>query len=296
MLHFISYILFYPVISLISILPFRILYWVSDFIFYIFFYLIRYRKKLVLHNLEIAFPDKSPEERLRIREVFYRHFVDLFMEMIKTSKISGEALLRRMKAVNEQDFLTFFRENPNTILMTSHHANYEWLVGLNQLLPYPAFAIYKKVKNKYFNNYLIKTRGKFNCVLVPTKEIIGLIEKNHNEAIPGLYGFASDQSPKRNKIYHHSPFFGHRVPVHTSTEMLAKKYNYPIVILNTKKLSRGFYETRFEVLAEEPRLFPDYQITDLFMQKLEKQIREQPEYYFWTHNRFKYVNRGENNC
>jgi len=253
-----------------------------------------YRKKLVLHNLEIAFPEKSPEERLRIRKEFYRHFVDLFMEMIKTSAISGEEILRRMKTVNEKDFLKFLEENPTTILMTSHHANYEWLLGLNQLLPDPAFVIYKKVENKYFNNFVKRTRGRFNCVLVPTKEIIDLIEKNHNDGVSGLYGFASDQSPKRNKIYHHTLFFGQRVPVHTSTEMLAKKYNYPIVILNTKKLGRGFYETRFEVLAEEPRLFPDYEITDLFMQKLEKQIREQPEYYFWTHNRFKYVSQDKN--
>lgn len=294
MLHFISYILIYPVIYLISILPFRILYWVSDFLFFIFFYLVRYRKKLVLHNLEIAFPEKSPEERLRIRKEFYRHFVDLFMEMIKTSKISGEEILKRMKTINEKAFIKFLEENPTTILMTSHHANYEWLLGLNQLLPYPGFVIYKKVENKYFNNYIIKTRSKFNCNLVPTKDILALIEQNHINSIPGLYGFASDQSPKRSKIYHHSLFFGQKVPVHTSTEMLAKKYNYPIVILNTKKVGRGFYETSFEVLAEEPRLFPDYEITDQFMAKLEKQIREQPEYYFWTHNRFKYVNQDKN--
>lgn len=249
---------------------------------------------MVLNNLEIAFPDKSPEERLRIRKEFYRHFVDLFMEMIKTSSISGEELLKRMKTVNEQAFIKFLKENPSTILMTSHHANYEWLLGLNQILPYPAFVIYKKVQNKYFDNFVKKTRGRFNCNLVPTKEIIDLIEKNHIEDVPGTYGFASDQSPKRSKIYHYSSFFGQMVPVYTSAEIIAKKYNYPLVILNSRKLKRGYYETTFEVLAKEPRSFPDYQITDLFMQKLEKQIIDQPEYYFWTHNRFKYIKRTEN--
>jgi len=249
---------------------------------------------MVLNNLEIAFPEKSPKERLRIRKEFYRHFVDIFMEMIKTSSITGDELLRRMHPTNELEFSEFLKENPTTILMTSHHANYEWLLGLNQILPNPAYVIYKKVQNKYLDNFVKKTRAKFNCILIPTKEIIDLIEKNHIDKIPGLYGFASDQSPKRSKIYHYSPFFGHMVPVYTGAEMIAKKFNYPIVILNTIKIKRGFYETTFEVLAKDPRSFPDYQITDLFMQKLEKQIIDQPDYYFWTHNRFKYVKQNEN--
>ena len=294
MLHFLVYILTYPIILLVSILPFRILYLLSDFIYFIFYYLIGYRKKIVFENLKIAFPKKSDRELKILRKKFFHHFVDLFLEMIKTFTISNKEILKRFKLINKEDFTNFLNKHQNVLLMSSHYANYEWLFSLNLLIDHNGFGAYKKVKNRYFDRFIRKSRGRFNSKLVPTKDFFKTVEKNDAEQIPCIYGLLSDQSPKIDRTYYWTEFFGVKVPVFTSTEMLAKKYNYPVIYMNTEKIKRGYYETTMHVLSENPREIPDYQITDQFVKKLEEQIIKQPEYYFWSHKRFKNKDKAPN--
>ncbi|MEN8187004.1 MAG: lipid A biosynthesis acyltransferase [Bacteroidota bacterium] len=289
MINFLVYILSFPLILLVSILPFWALYLLSDFIYLILFYIVGYRKKVVLDNLKIAFPDKSDTELKQLRKKFYHHFVDIFMEMIKTFTISEKEILKRFFITNEQEFANFLEKHPSAIIVSSHYANYEWFLGQNIVIKTDTFGVYKKIKNKYFDNFVKRSRSKFSTILVPTKELFPLMEKNFANKRPGIYGFLNDQSPKMKKAHHSSTFFGVEVPVHTAAEMLAKKYNYPVLYFNTEKIKRGFYKTTMHVLSESPRELPDYKITDMFMQKLEIQIRKQPEYYFWTHKRFKHA-------
>lgn len=289
MLQFLVFAIVYPIITLLSYLPFKVLYWVSDFIYLIFFYLIGYRKKVVLQNLKTAFPEKSEEELRAIRKEFYHHFIDVFLEMTKTNTLTKNEMSKRMYLTNKTEFTQFIKDHPNTVLLTSHHANYEWLVSLNMYLENSAFGAYKKVKNKYLDRYIVKTRSRFNCKLVGTKDFFNCIENNYQSNVDGLYALISDQSPKRTKTHHFSDFLNNKVAVYTSGEFMAKKYNYPLVILRNKKIKRGFYEATFEVITTDPRKFPDYQLTDIFMQRLEEQVREQPPYYFWTHKRFKHL-------
>jgi len=295
MIHLIGYILIYPLIVLISILPFRILYLVSDFFYLILFYILGYRKKAIMANLKIAFPDKSDTELKRIMKEFYHHFLDIFMEMIKTFTISNEEILKRFKLTNPKELDDFMARNDNILLMSSHYANFEWLFSLNLRVTHNGFAAYKKIKNKYFNNYIVRSRGRFNTTLIPTKEIMPEMAKNDAKAIKSVYGMLVDQSPKLTKAYHWTTFFGKEVPVITGTEMLAKKYNYAVMYIETTKVKRGYYETRMEILSENPREVPDFEITDLFMKKLEAHIRKAPEYYFWSHKRFKYMRENTMN-
>jgi KDO2-lipid IV(A) lauroyltransferase len=294
MLQFLVYIFLYPFIVLISILPFRLLYLVSDLIFLFLFYVLGYRKKVVMQNLSIAFPEKSREELTRIMKKFYRHFIDLFMEMIKTFSISNEEILKRFYLTNPKELDTLMERNKNVLLMSSHYANFEWLFSLNLRVEHNGFAAYKKVKNKYINDYIVRSRSRFNTKLIPTKELISDLDENHQKGIPCVYGMLIDQSPKMTRAFHWTTFFGKEVPVITGTEMLAKKYNYAVIYIETTKVKRGFYETKMEVLTEKPRAIPDFEITDLFMQKLEDHIRKAPEYYFWSHKRFKFMRETKN--
>ncbi len=293
MIHFIAFIFLYPIIVLISILPFRILYFVSDVIFMLLYHVVGYRKKIVMNNLSIAFPEKSNEELKVIMKKFYSHFIDIFMEMIKTFSISNEEILKRFHLTNPEEMEAFMGRNKNVLLMSSHYGNFEWLFSLNLRVEHNGFAAYKKIKNKYFNDYIVRSRSRFNTTLIPTKELLSELSKNDKKGISSVYGMLIDQSPKLHKAYHWTTFFGKEVPVITGTEMLAKKYDYAVMYIETSKIKRGFYETRMEVLTENAREIPDFEISDLFMKKLEAHIRKAPEYYFWSHKRFKYMRSPE---
>ena len=242
-----------------------------------------------MSNLKIAFPEKSDTELNKIMKEFYHHFLDIFMEMIKTFTISNEEILKRFKLTNQEELDDFMARNDNVLLMSSHYANFEWLFSLNLRVRHNGFAAYKKIKNKYFNNYIVRSRGRFNTTLIPTEGALRSDLHPAHRELNTVYGMLVDQSPKLTKAYHWTTFFGKEVPVITGTEMLAKKYNYAVMCIETTKVKRGYYETRMEILSENPREVPDFEITDLFMKKLEAHIRKAPEYYFWSHKRFKYM-------
>ncbi len=287
------YILVYPIIWLISILPFRILYLKSNFISFFFYYIIGYRKKVVFDNLKIAFPEKSNNELKSIRRKFYRHFVDIFMEMIKSFTISKKTLDKHYKYTNLELFDELYKDGKSVVLVGSHYANWEWIVGLSPHIKYKGYAAYTKVNNKYFNNKVLKSRERFGATFIKTSGIISRMEKNKKEKIQSIYGLLSDQSPQLKKTHYWSEFFGVKVPIHTGAEMLAKKYNMNVVYIHTKKVKRGYYETTFELITDDVKKYSDYELSDVFLRKTEQQILQKPEHYFWTHNRFKHKDKYE---
>ena len=147
--------------------------------------------------------------------------------------------------------------------------------------------------DKYFEKKMKDSRMKFGTNFVLSSKFIKLMEENANSNKIGVYGFLSDQSPQLQKAYYWKEFMGVKVPVVTGHEMLAKKFDYPVVYLQTDRIKRGYYKSKMIVLAENPNDYPDYQITDMYLDLLEKQIRAAPEYYFWTHKRFKHKDRYE---
>ena len=295
LVQFLTFILVYPFIWLLSILPFRILYFISDMAYYVIYYIVGYRKKTVYENLKLVFPEKNEVEIKTIAKKSYRHFTDIFVEMIKSFTISEKELTKRYTFKNINILHKLEDENRSAMLLAAHYGNWEWIFILNPQLKFNGYAIYKKVKNPFFDKKVRETRGRYGTTLVPTKEIFSVIRENTKENKLSMYGFLGDQSPKPNKAHYWSEFLGVKnVPIHTGAELLSKKHNLPIVIFTTKKVKRGYYETTFIATTDNPKSIEDYKITDQFLEIVEKEIREAPEYYFWTHKRFKHRDKLPN--
>lgn len=284
----ISYIIFFPIIWLISKLPFRFLYLLSDGLFYFLYTIIGYRKKLVYANLKLAFPNKSERELLVIQKKFYKHLCDVFVEMAKSLHISKQTILKRYKVLNKELLIKY--SNSSIIIVCGHYASWEWSVSLGYHTSHTSYAIYSKIKNLYFDKLMHKIRGRFNAFLIERRHTIDVMEKHFNENKKALYGFASDQSPQLHKTFYWSEFMGVNIPVNTGFEILAKKYNYPVVFLDVQKIKRGYYQASFKLIEQTPKLRKNYALTDQFIALLESQIKHKPEYYFWTHNRWKHKN------
>jgi len=285
---FLIYLIVYPFLWCISILPFRLLYLFSDFIYLIVYYVIGYRKKTVRENLALALPHLSAEERLVIEKKSFRHLCDMFLEMIKTMTISKKEISKRFVFTNLEVYKKLESQEKSIAMMLAHYASYEWVISMNAYVTYSAFAIYKKIANPYFDKLVRNIRSRFKASLITTKETVPYIIKNKNNNELSIYGFASDQSPKVSSAFHWQKFMGIEVPVHTGAEMLSKKYDMNVIFLKVKKVKRGFYEASFEILSENVQEVPNYEITDKFLKLVEQQIYEAPEYYLWTHKRWKH--------
>ncbi len=292
-MQFLVFILVYPFIWLWSLLPFRILYFISDCFYYLVYYIIGYRKKTVIYNLTLAFPQKSAREIKAIAKKFYHHFTDVFIEMVKSFTISEKTILKRYTFTNIELLQQLEAKHKSIVLIGSHYANWEWVFCLNLLVNYKGYAVFKKLKNPYFDKKIRETRGRFHTSLIPTKKIFEVVENNANENTLSMYGFLGDQSPKLKKAHHWSTFLGITVPVYTGAEVLAKKHNLAVVSFQTQKIKRGYYQTNFKLLAENPTNFNDYDITDFYLKELEKSIYKAPQYYFWTHKRFKHKGKNQ---
>ena len=254
--------------------------------------MIGYRRKVVRRNLRLSFPDKSSKELIIIERIAYHHFVDIFIEMIKSFSISKREIAKRITIENPEVVDQYIKKNKSVIVLSSHHANWEWTPYLmNQLVRTKVYAAYTKIGNKYFDAKVKSSRTKFGANFIPTKEFIEMMRINDAENKNAIYGFLGDQSPQLTKTYYWNDFMGSRVPIITGPEMLAKRFNYPVVCLQTNIVKRGYYTSKFIPLAENPQEFKDYQITDMFLNILENQIKDNPEFYFWTHNRFKHMGK-----
>ncbi len=287
-MQFLIYSISFPFLWIISKLPFRLFYWFSDCIYILVYYIIGYRKKIVRNNIFIALPHVSEEKRLVIEKKFYHHMCDMFLEMIKTMSISSEEMKERFKITNIELLKEYEQKNKSIILLAAHYASWEWLLSINESTSFKCYGVYKKVNNKYFDAKVRAIRSKFKSILVTTDNTIALINDNEKNGVMSLYGLASDQSPQVHKTFHWQQFMGITVPVHTGAEMLAKRYDLEVVFAKVKKVKRGYYEATFVPIANNPKSIPDYEITDAYLKEVEQQILEAPEFYFWTHKRWKH--------
>lgn len=281
------YILAYPVVWLLSRLPFRILYLFSDFVFFLLYTIIGYRKKVVWNNLKLIFPEKSDEELKRIQRKFYGHLCDTFLEMVKPWHMSAEEMKKRYKIKNIEVLAAIAKEK--TILVPcAHYANWEWNTSLDLHLNSTGYAVYQKIGNPYFNKLIKKIRGKWHTHLITQQETVKTVLMNEKKGIKGIFGMVSDQSPQMSRAQYWQEFMGVRVPIHNGAEILARKFDLAVVFLKVTKVKRGFYEAEFiPITTSGKNTEPNY-IIDTFLDLTEKQIKEAPEYYLWTHRRWKH--------
>ncbi|NMH89926.1 lysophospholipid acyltransferase family protein [Flavivirga algicola] len=287
-MQFLIYLIVYPFLWSISKLPFGLLYIISDGFYILIYHIIGYRKKVVNNNLRLVFPDKTDQEIALIRKKFYKHLCDMFLEMAKTMSISKKEMEKRFKIINPEEFKRLEGLNKSIILIFGHYASWEWSIVLQNHINFKGLAVYKKLANPHFDKLVRDIRSKFNTTLISTKETTSIINHNESEGIKSITGFLSDQSPRLSKDVYWGNFMGIDVPCFTGAERLAKKLDLSTAYLKVTKVKRGFYEAEIITLAEDSKTYKNYELTDLFLKEVEKQIYKAPEYYFWTHKRWKH--------
>lgn len=288
---FLIFALTYPFIWVFSRLPMRILYIQSDVLFFLIYYVFRYRKQVVYDNISLVFPEKSSQEKKQISKLFFKHFTDLFMESVKAFSISEKEILKRYKYKNPELINDLVKQGKSIALVGAHQANWEWSVSLPKVLDGNIYGAYTKLGNKYFEKVVRDSREKFGIIGFKTSETVKGMQKNFSKKIQGSYILLSDQSPQLPKTFYWKEFFGIKVPIHTGAEMLAKKFDLVVVNYVTKKIKRGYYETDFQMLAEYPKEYKDYEITDKYLALTEENVKKQPELYLWSHKRFKHKDK-----
>ncbi|MBW2961413.1 lysophospholipid acyltransferase family protein [Mesonia aestuariivivens] len=285
-----GFIAVYPFLWLISILPFRIFYLFSDIVYFFVYYIISYRKKVVTNNLQLAFPEKSKKEIYLIKKKFYHHFCDMFLEMVKSMSISDKELKKRFLVKNPEELQRLQSLNKSHIILLGHYASYEWVNALHFYgLTYEGYGVYKKIKNDYFDNLVKKIRSKHHTTMLVTNEVPKRILRNKKSGILSSYGMIADQAPKKGKSSHFITFFDKEVPAFIGSEVLAKRLDLAISYLHIEKVKRGHYTAEFIQLADHPKQFEDFKITEEYFKLLEEQIREEPQYYLWSHKRWKHA-------
>lgn len=284
------YILIF-LLKLVAYTPSWLQYVLSDILFYPFYYVVRYRRKIVRRNLVESFPEKDKKEIVQIEKKFYHYLLDLVFESCKQLTISTEEQKRRAVFKNAEQVDAMVEGGRSVSVFIAHYGNWEWITSLRYWLTDAAdvIQIYHKFKNKAMERVMLQLRNRLGNISVLRNETVRFVAQATKHERPIIIGFLSDQSPKRRESKYFIPFLNHEVPVVTGTEKLTKHYDLGAFYLSARRVRRGYYEYEFSLLCEDTRALPDYELTRLYFERLEQEIRRQPELYLWSHNRFKYA-------
>ncbi len=275
-------------VKLFSKLPFFMLYGISDFAYFLIYRVIGYRKKVVLENLRNSFPDKTDVEIKQIAKNFYHHIADLFTEYLKGYSISKEEILKRVNIVNPEVVKNYTNKNTPVIIVTGHIGNWEWLLHPLNLMNIPMDIVYQKLSSTFFNDLTLFIRSRF--AITPMIEKDDTLRKTfeRKDVVRALV-MGSDQSPQNWKSAYWTHFLNQDSGFFTGTERIARKFDYPVIFSEMRRIKRGYYEIEFTEIAK-----PDYkdlesgEITERFVRILEKSIHNHPADYLWSHRRWKH--------
>lgn len=278
-------------LKLLSYTPFCVLYVLSDCLFYLLYYVVRYRRRIVRKNLTESFPEKSEQEIKRIEKRFYQYFTDQVLESCKMATISPAEMSRRMKFTNIEEANAVLRSGKTISLYMGHYGNWEWVSSIPLCLEPNVLAvqIYHKLRNENMDRLLLYQRERMGAISVEMRKTARYITQLKTANKVSIIGFIADQSPRKRDALHFIPFLNHQTPVLTGTEKIIKHYGFEAWFLDMKRVKRGFYEARLIRMHDTPQLLPDFELTTIYYQMLEQMIKERPELYLWTHNRFKHA-------
>jgi KDO2-lipid IV(A) lauroyltransferase len=275
------------IIYLLSLLPLRILYLISDLCYVIIYRIFKYRVHVVRRNLRASFLDIKDEELLNIEKKFYRHLGDVLVETIKSFSISKKELLKRMKIENAELLEKYLGSGKSLIAVTGHYGNWEWAaMSLALQVRFPAYGLYLPLKNRVFNNSMVRSRSRLGVRLVSVKELADKMEELKNETC--IWGFIVDQSPSKPNRAHWIRFLNQETAVATGTDRYARQYNLGVVFGRITKLKRGYYSLRYEEVYIDSIHAADGQISKSHSSILEEVILQDPAYWLWTHKRWKH--------
>ncbi|MFK7908836.1 MAG: lysophospholipid acyltransferase family protein [Chitinophagales bacterium] len=281
-----SQILFYLIIKPLSLLPIGVLLRISDFMYLILYHVVGYRKKVVFANLQNAFPNKSLKEIKNIEKQFYQHLCDLVVESIRIFSISEKEIIERCKVVNPEVFDEYYQRGQSVLVTAGHYNNWEMMaVGCNPQIPHQMMGIYSSLSNPFFDKKLRESRAKFGVDLVAKKEVKPYFADNASRPTASFFG--TDQSPSSGKRAHWMEFLNQDTAVLFGTEKYAKEYDYPVLFGYIKKVKRGYYEMEYVTVEDQPLQTAKGEITEKHTRLLEEEIRSLPQYWLWTHKRWK---------
>lgn len=290
----IGYYLFYPIYRLINLFPLRALYLLSDFLYLILYYFPSYRRKVVQTNLKNAFPEKSEKERKDIEKRFYKHLADMFVETFKVMSLSRKELEKRFTYTGLEIVNRLNDQKRDIIAILGHYNNWELSVLMGEKMKSKAFVIYKPLRNKNFDRLINSQRTRFGLGITPMSMVIKEILRSRKDNINTISMFLADQSPPGNEIQYWTTFLNQDTAVYTGAEKIARKYNMAVVFFHISKIKRGHYNMEIEELINHPEDMAENMITEAHVRRLEEIIREKPEYWAWTHRRWKHKKPAEN--
>ncbi len=285
-------IIYYPaycILWLVTLLPLRVLYVISWFLSALLFHVVRYRRKTVFANLSRSFPDRRPGEIKAIAKRFYRQLTDYSLEWVYRIHMGEEENAKRMHFRNPEIFGQYRDQGRSILLLLSHCGNWEWPTWRIPIASgYASLLIYQKLRNRYFDRLFINLRENPGATCVPMESTLRRILEYQKSGIPVLVYTLADQRPQWLSIQHWTRFLNQETPVITGPEKIARKFDMVSVMLSITKVKRGYYEGEFRVLCDDPSKAGEFEITRRYLGALEKQIREKPGLYLWTHRRWKY--------
>lgn len=284
-----GYILTYSLVWLLHLLPERILFLLGDLLYLLMYYVVGYRKKVVFDNLEKAYPECGKDEISVLAKKFYHHLSDLFLESAVSHFYSEAKALTKITYKNPELLNELYGTGRQLMAVLGHYGNWEYLATLGLVTDYPVAAIYKPLRNKYFDRMVQRNRNTFGLMTIPMDKIARKLIESHRRKDPVLTLFLSDQRPQFHQIQYWTKFMGRDTPIFMGTEKLARKLGAAVVFLKIRKVSRGRYEVEFELICEDPDKLKPNEITNAHVGILEKLIREEPAYWLWSHNRWKHT-------
>ncbi len=282
----ITKIFYYILILPLSLLPYPLLYLLSDIIFLIMYRVIGYRKEVVFTNLKNSFPNKSKQELKKIMSDFYRHLCDIIMESVKGFTISEKQLRKRL-IIKNPEFSNYFADKRQSIIFVGGHYN-NWEICAQAFAMYSkhkCIGIYKPLSNAFINDKIYTSRSKYGMHLISMKQTKKSFEDGDE---PKAIVFGSDQNPANPKRAHWVQFLNQDTGVLFGVERYAKEYDWPVVFVSISKVKRGYYEVEYSLVTDNPNEEPHGKITEDFTKRLEQDIINQPQYWLWSHKRWKH--------
>ncbi len=279
--------IFYGFLWLITLLPFWVLYRISDLIFVLVFWVFRYRRKVVAQNLANAFPEKSEAERKKIEFRFFRHLCDYFFETIKMLHLSDKAIEKRVNYTNDY-LIRKEKEGQNVVCMLGHTGNWEWVSSISMQIDTNWIIPYHPLRNSpYFDSFMVKLRSRFGSQLVPMKQTYRSLMEVQKSGKHFMAGMIADQSPSSTNNRHWITFLNQDTAVMEGSERIAQKTGSAVVYAKMLKIKRGYYKVTPVEITPNAKNEEDLFVTKRFFEVLEEHIREQPEYWLWSHRRWK---------
>ncbi len=272
---------------LVSLLPFWILYLLSDLLYLIIFYIVGYRRKVVQDNLRNSFPGKTVEELNTIERNFYKYFADLIVETVKMISISADEVRRRMIPTNPELVTKYYGQQKHLIGAVAHYGNWELAAHSFGLInEYKKVIVYKPLSNKSADSFYKQVRERFGSILVPMKATLRkLVELKNDLTFTVL---VSDQTPVQHEAHYYTTFLNQPTAVFLGVEKIALMLDAAVVFCYVRRIKRGYYEYTLLPITTNSKQTSQYEITELHVRELEKMILNEPQYWLWSHRRWKF--------